>query len=77
MDKPKQRFASSISPSANRSFSSFFVKKKKLAKGPQSESKVTLLFSLTYSVDFVMLSPHIWPAFSTTNSSFFYTCQSR
>ena len=26
-------------------------------------SKVTLLFSLACSVDFFMLSPHIWPAF--------------
>ena len=32
--------------------------------GPQSDgSKVTLLFSLTWSVDFLMLSPHNKPAF--------------
>ena len=51
MDMPKPRFASSISQSANDVFSSFSTLKKEL------RSKVTLLFSLTRSVDFFMLSP--------------------
>ena len=64
VDMPKPRFASSISQSANYFLSSFFIFKKKLGEGTSiRRSKVTLLFSLTCSVDFFMLSPHNRPAF--------------
>ena len=64
VDIPKPQFASSISQSANDFFSSLFIKKKKLGEGTSiRRSKVTLLFSLTCSVDFFMLSPHNKPAF--------------
>ena len=64
MDKPKPRFASSISLSANRFFPFIFTFQKKTGEGTSIwRSKVTLLFSLTCSVDYFMLSPHIWPAF--------------
>ena len=63
VDMPKPQFASSISQSANDFFSSFFILKK-LGEGTSiRRSKVTLLFSLTCSVDFFMLSPHNKPAF--------------
>ena len=59
VDMPKPQFASSISQSANDFFSSFFILKKKLGEGTSiRRSKVTLLFSLTCSVDFCMLSPY-------------------
>ena len=59
MDTPKPRFVSSISQSANDFFSSFFIYKNKLGEGTSMRrSKVTLLFSLTCSVDFFMLSPY-------------------
>ena len=59
MDKPKPRFASSISLSANRFFSFIFTFKKKTGEGTSIwRSKVTLLFSLTCSVDFFMLSSY-------------------
>ena len=59
VDMPKPRFSSSISQSANVFFSSFFILKKKLGEGTSMRrSKVTLLFSLTCSVDFFMLSPY-------------------
>ena len=60
VDMPKPEFASSISQSANDFFSSFFIfLKKKLGEGTSiRRSKVTLLFSLTCSVDFFMLSPY-------------------
>ena len=64
VDMPKPQFASSISQSANYFLFSFFIKKKKLGEGTSiRRSKVTLLFSLTCSVDFFMLSPHNKPAF--------------
>ena len=64
VDMPKPQFTSSISQSANDFISPFFYLKKKLGEGTSiRRSKVTLLFSLTCSVDFFMLSPHIWPAF--------------
>ena len=63
VDMPKPRFASSISQSAKDCFSSFLFKKK-LGEGTSiRRSKATLLFSLTCSVDFFMLSPHNKPAF--------------
>ena len=63
VDMPKPEFASSISQSANDFFffifNFFFLKKKKLGEGTSiRRSKVTLLFSLTFSVDFFMLSPN-------------------
>ena len=61
---PKRQFASSISQSANYFLSSIFYLKRKLGEGTSIRwSKVTLLFSLTCSVDFFMLSPHNKPAF--------------
>ena len=63
VDMPKQQFASSISQSANYFLSSFFIFKKSLGKGPQSDGQRSLLFSPTCSVDFFMLSPHNKPAF--------------
>ena len=69
VDKPKLRFASSISQSANRFFFSSFLVKEKNKNGVGTSirrSKVALLFSLTWvSFDFFMLSRHIWPAFKT------------
>ena len=63
VDMPKPQFASSISQSANDFFLHFLFKKK-LGEGTSiRRSKVTLLFSLTCSVDFFMLSPHDKPAF--------------
>ena len=63
VDMPKPQFASSISQSANDFFLHFLFKKK-LGEGTSiRRSKVTLLFSLTCSVDFFMLSPHNRPAF--------------
>ena len=65
VDMPKPQFASSISQSAN-DFLSFFISyfKKSLGEGTLTRrSKVTLLFSLTCSVDFFMLSPHNRPGF--------------
>ena len=63
VDMLKPRFANSISQSANDFFSSFFIKKK-LGEGTSTgRSKVTLLFSLTCSVYFFMLSLHNKPAF--------------
>ena len=63
VDMPKPQFASSISQSANDFFASCFILKK-LGEGTSTRrSKVTLLFSLTCSVDFFMLSPHNKPAF--------------
>ena len=63
VDMPKRQFASLISQSANYFLSSFFIKKK-LGEGTSiRRSKVTLLFSLTCSVDFFMLRPHNKPAF--------------
>ena len=44
MDKPKPRFASSISQSANRFFPSFLLFKKRLAKGPQSDGQRSLSY---------------------------------
>ena len=59
VDILKPQFASSISQSARDFFLHFLVKKKKLGEGTSiRRSKVTLLFSLTYSLDFIMLSPH-------------------
>ena len=47
-----------------RLFSSFFIIKKRLGEGTSiPRLKATLLFSLTCSVDFFMLSPHNKPAF--------------
>ena len=64
VDMPKRQFASSISQSANYFLSSFFIFKKKLWEGTSiRRTKVTLLFSLTCSVDFFMLRPHNKPAF--------------
>ena len=64
VDMPKPQFASLISQSANYFLSSFFILKIKLGEGTSTRrSKVTLLFSLTCSVDFFMLSPHNKPAF--------------
>ena len=64
VDMPKPQFASSISQSANDLSFFIFYFKKTLGKGPQPDGqKVTLLFSLTCSVDFFMLSPHNKPAF--------------
>ena len=63
-----------------------FLKKK--TEGPSRWSNVTLPFSLTSSVDFVMLSPHIWhgchflalipPSFTSVNpfGKFFRPLQS-
>ena len=60
VDVPKPLFASSMSQSANVFFSSFFIFfKKKLGEGTSMRrSKVTLLFTLTCSVDFFTLSPY-------------------
>ena len=56
---PKPRFASSISQSANDFFSSFFIFKKSLGKGPQCDGQRSLSYLvLTCSVDFFMLSPY-------------------
>ena len=60
---PKPRFASSISQSANDFLSSFLIQSKAWEGNSTRRSKVTLLFSLTCSVDFFMLSPHNKPAF--------------
>ena len=61
---PKRQFASSISQSANYFLSSIFYLKRKLGEGTSIRwSKVTLLFSLTCSVDFFMLSSDNKPAF--------------
>ena len=60
---PKPRFASSISQSANDFLSSFLIQRKAWKGYSTRRSKVTLLFSLTCSVDFFMLSPHNKPAF--------------
>ena len=68
VDMLKPQFASSISLSASDFLSSFFIFKKKLGEGTSTQqSKVTLLFSLTCSVDFLMLmiSPYNKPAFQT------------
>ena len=63
MDMLKPRFASSISKSANNFFFFIFYYKK-IGEGTSiQQSKVTLLFSLTCSADFIMLSPHNNPAF--------------
>ena len=59
VDMRKPRFASSIRQSANDFFLHFLVKKKKLGEGTSiRRSKVTLLFSLTCSVDFFMPRPY-------------------
>ena len=59
VDIPKPRFASSISQSANDFFLHFLFKKKLGEGTSMRRSKVTLLFSLTCSVDFfIMLSPY-------------------
>ena len=59
VDMPKPRFASSISQSANDFFSSFFILKKSLGKGPQCDGQRSLSYLvLTCSVDFFMLSPY-------------------
>ena len=64
VDMPKPQFVSSISQSANDFFSSFFYLKKELGEGTSiRRSKFTLLFSLTCSVDFFMLSPYNKRAF--------------
>ena len=64
VDMPKPQFASSISQSANYFLSSFFYFKKTLVEGTSiRRSKVTLLFSLTCSVDFFMLRPNNKSAF--------------
>ena len=64
VDMPKPQFASSISQSCKRLSFFIFYSKKKLWEGTSTRrSKVTLLFSLTCSVDFFMLSPHNKPAF--------------
>ena len=78
---PKPRFASSISQSTKDFFSKFFIKKKrKLGEGTSMRrSKVTLLFSLTCSVDFFMLSPYRpynKPAFLTLIPPSFYISRS-
>ena len=63
VDIPKPQFASSISQSA-RDFFLHFLLTKKIGEGTSiRRSKVTLLFSLTCSLDFIMLSPHNKPAF--------------
>ena len=77
VDIPKPPFASSISQSANDFFSLFFIKKKKLGEWTSIQwSKVTLLFSLTGSVDFFMLSPHSKPAFLALIPPFFTSLNS-
>ena len=49
MDKPKPRFASSISLSANRFFFlHFYFLKKRLAKGPQSDGQRSLSYTLFF-----------------------------
>ena len=59
VDMPKPRFASSITQSAKEFFFFIFYFKKTLDEGTSMRrSKVTLLFSLTCSVDFFMLSPY-------------------
>ena len=63
VDMPKPQFVSSISQSANDFFSSFFITKKRGEETSIRRSKVTLLISLTCSVDFFMLGPHNKPAF--------------
>ena len=70
MEKPKPRFASSASPSANRFFFFIFGFKKKTNEGTSIwRSNVTLLFSLTCRVWFLYAqSPHL-ACFSSTNSS--------
>ena len=72
VDMPKPRFASSINQSAKNFFFFIFYFKKKLGEGTSiRRSKITLLFSLTCSVDFFMLSPHNKPAFLALISSSF------
>ena len=44
VDMPKPQFASSISQSANDFFSSFFILKKSLGKGPQSDGQRSLSY---------------------------------
>ena len=64
VDEPKPRSSNSISQSVNRLLFSFFVTNKNTGELPSiRRSKVTLPFSLTYSVDLSMISSHIWPAF--------------
>ena len=59
VDMPKLRFASSISQSANDFFLHLLFLKKLGEGTSMRRSKVTLLFSLTCSVDFfIMLSPY-------------------
>ena len=81
MDKPKPRFASSISQSVNHFFIIFiFCLKKYWRRALNGRSKVALPFSLICSVDFFMLSPQIWsdflalipPSFTSLNP--FVTC---
>ena len=61
---PKPQLASSIANLQTTFFLHFLFKKKKLGEGTSTpRSKVTLLFSLSCSVDFFMLSPHNKPAF--------------
>ena len=65
VDMPKPQFVRSISQSANDFFSSFFILKKILGKGPQCDGQRSLSYLvLTCSVDFFMLSPficlHLW-----------------
>ena len=59
VDMSKPRFASSISQSPNDFFSSFFILKKTLGKGPQCDGQSSLSYLvLTCSVDFFKLSPY-------------------
>ena len=52
------KIQTSFSQSANRRFFYFFY-----FLGPSSgRSKVILPFSLTYTVNFFVLSPHVWAA---------------
>ena len=63
VDMPKPQFVSSISQSADTFFLHCLFKKM-LGEGTSiRRSKVTVLFSLTCSVDFFMLSRHNKPAF--------------
>ena len=74
VDMPKPRFASSNSQSAKDLFVHFLFLKKAWEGTSIPRLKATLLFSLTCSFDFFMLSPHnkfafvaLTPPFSSLN----------
>ena len=63
VDMPKPQFAARLA-NLQTTFFLHFLFKEKLGEGTSTRrSKVTLLFNLTCSVDFFMLSPHNKPSF--------------